>query len=424
VAAVRTSGVLKGIGIRGILIRRAIQIAFFGGTLWLALGRGRRVFEAFCPFGGAEAAWALFREKAYTCTLSEMNVAMGIAVAGLTLLAGKLFCSWICPVGFLHEILYSTGRTLRIAALGTALTRGGAHLPRAPRWPLIPRAVDRWLRLLRYPFTLVMLVLTWRAGELILRGYDPFFLLFSGFGHGALGIVSWVFLGLLLTGALIVPMLWCRYLCPLSALMDLLGRFGILRVHRDEQSCTSCGACDRACLQRLAVADRPSVAAADCTRCLDCLDACPEDALHLRAGLPDPRTRRSGWGRLRPWMLPAPAAAAVFLGVRLADPLTLPTATASFRSLQSLASPAVATCTVDGVKCRGTSNLFIHRVAAFDGVARVETYAGMHRVKLTFDRSRIAPEALRDSISAPVPHPQTGVRYAGIFTCTQMKVED
>jgi polyferredoxin len=394
---------------QAVVLRRAVQLVFLGAVLRLALGKSSRAFEAFCPFGGAEAAWSLLREKAYTCTLNEMNVAMLIGVAALAVLAGKTFCSWICPIGFLHELLYKIGRLLRISR---------------PSRPLIPLRADRALRLLRYPFAVVMLILTWRAGELILRGYDPFFLIFSGFGHGALGPASWIVLAVLLLGAVAIPMLWCRYLCPMGALMDLASRFGLLRIHRSEGECTSCGACDKACLQRLAVSDRPAVGAVDCTRCLDCLDACPTGALSLRAGLPDPRTDRRGWGRIPGWTLPLPVAAAVLLGIRLADPLTLPTATASFVDVRSLARPAIATCTVDGVKCRGTSNLFIQRASAFAGVAAVETYAGMHRVKLTFDRSRISPEALRDSIDAPVPHPQTGVRYAGIFTCTEMSVED
>lgn len=54
-----------------ILLRRALQLAVLAVLIRLALGHGQRAFEAFCPFGGAEAAWGLFRERSYTCTLSE-----------------------------------------------------------------------------------------------------------------------------------------------------------------------------------------------------------------------------------------------------------------------------------------------------------------------------------------------------------------
>jgi ferredoxin len=387
--------------VKTTVLRRVFQFGILGGVVYLALGKGQRAFEAFCPFGGIEASWALLREKAYTCTLSEMNVAMLIAVAGLTVLAGKTFCSWICPIGLINEMLYKLGR----------------FVP-GLRKVSIPLRADRYLRWLRYPFTILMVALTWKAGELILRGYDPFFLIFSGFGHGALGVVSWVSLGVLMLGALVVPMLWCRYLCPMSAVMDLLSRFGLVRVHRSEAACTNCGLCDKACLQRLEVSAPASVAAADCTRCLDCIEACPAAALSLKLGLPDPRARRRPWRRLTSWVVPIPVAAALFIGVRLAEPLTLPTATASFYTVEQ-ANKGVATFTVEGVKCRGTSNFFIRRVSSLAGVAAVETYAGLHRARITFDRSRTNVAALRDSINAPVVHPTTGVRIPGVFTVTK-----
>jgi NapH/MauN family ferredoxin-type protein len=384
--------------------RRILQLGILGSVIFLALGLGRRSFEAFCPFGGMEAAWALFRERAYTCTLSEMNVAMLLGVLALTLLAGKAFCSWVCPIGFINEMLYKLGR--RIPGL---------------RRVEVPLRADRWLRLLRYPFTILMLVLTWKAGELLLRGYDPFFLIFSGFGHGALGVVSWLSLGVIVLGALAIPMLWCRYLCPLGAVMDLLARFGLVRVHRSEPACTGCGDCDKVCLQRLDVSRPASIASPDCTRCLDCLESCPTGALELRIGPPVPMARRRPAWKLLPWLVPVPVIAAIFFGVRLAEPLTLPTATAAFFE-PAPGQKAQVTFTVDGVKCRGTSNFFIQRASGFPGVAGVEAYAGTHRVEIVYDRGRITPEALRDSINAPVVHPTTGELIPGVFTCTSMKV--
>jgi polyferredoxin len=387
-------------------LRRLFQLGFLGAVLYFVFGPSERAFEAYCPFGGLESVWGLFREKAYTCTLSEMNLAMSLGLIVLALLAGKAFCSWVCPIGLLNEILFKLGRIV----------------PGLRRLAL-PLKADRILRNLRYPFAAVMLLLTWKGGELILRGYDPFFLIFSGFGHGSAGIASWIFLGALAVGALVLPMFWCRLLCPLGAFMDIFARIGLIRLHRVDEACTSCGLCDRACLQRLSVSSAASLCARDCTRCLDCVESCPTGALTLGLGLPDPRAARRRWRKLAAWALPAPVAATLLLGVRLADPLTLPTATASFVDVKTLGRPAVAHLQVDGVKCRGTSNLFIRRVSSFPGVAEVEAYAGRHRVVLTFDRDLITPEALRDSINAPVPHPRTGVRYPGIFTCTSMKVE-
>lgn len=377
--------------LRPIALRRLAQLGILGAVAWLALGHGRRPFEAFCPFGGVEAAWGLIRQQTYSCTTSEMNMAMLIAVAALTLLAGKAFCSWICPVGFLGEMLYKLGRVVPFL-----------------RTRVLPLRTDRWLRLLRYPFTALMLALTYHAGELVLRGYDPFYILFSGFGHGTLGLVSAIAIGVFLLGSTVVPMLWCRFLCPLGASQDLLARFGLLRLHRSAAACTACGACDRACLQRLAVSTPTSIASIDCTRCLDCLDACPADALTVKLGTPWPGGMRSTAWKVSRWLVPVPVAAAMVLGLRVSEPLTLPTAEASFYETADLAEPDTWSYTVEGVKCTGTANYFIGRASSFAGVASIKAYAGTNRVVITFDRARTNAETVRDSIDAPVRNPRTG----------------
>jgi len=389
-----------------VWLRRLMQLGIVGAVLWLALGRGRRPFEAFCPFGGVEAAWGLFREKAYSCTTSEMNVAMLFGVLALAVVAGKAFCGWLCPIGFLNELLAKLGRALPFL-----------------RRVQVPLRADRWLRLLRYPFTILMLVLTWRAGELVLRGYDPFYIIFSGFGHGTIGLVSVVVLAVLLLGALVIPMFWCRYFCPLGAVQDLLARFGLVRVHRAADACTGCGACDRVCLQRLDVSRPDSVASIDCTRCLDCVEACPEKALSMRLGPPLPQARRAAAAGFTRWLVPVPVAAALLFGVRVSEPLTLPTAEASFEEAGPLADPARVECTVAGVKCRGTAMLFLGRAATFPGVGEVKAYAGTNRVVITYDRARTSAEALRDSINAPVPHPRTGERFPDIFRVVEMRAD-
>ena len=145
-------------------------------VIGMAFGLGSRSFEAFCPFGGMESLWGLYKYQEFSCTLGPLNLSMLIGVLVLALVAKKAFCGWACPIGFLGE-------------LGARLT--GLFWKNRPR----PSArLDGALKLLRYVALVLALIFTYKTGELILRGYDPFFLIFSGFGHGALGADSWIVL--------------------------------------------------------------------------------------------------------------------------------------------------------------------------------------------------------------------------------------
>lgn len=249
-------------------LRYSVLTVILGLTLYLALGFGKRSFEAFCPFGGMESLWGLFTERQFSCALGPLNLSILIGVLALAVVAKKAFCGWACPIGFLGEL---AGRLSNLI------------------WKKRPKPspkVNGGMKLLRYVVLVVALYFTYKSGELILRGYDPFYLIFSGFGHGSAGTVSWIVLGALVVGAFIVPMFFCRYLCPLAATFDPFARLGIVKVVRNDSTCTQCNACQKACPHDLAPQTMMKVRHRDCTNCLECVDACPvKGALELKATL-------------------------------------------------------------------------------------------------------------------------------------------
>lgn len=248
--------------------RYAVFTFILGLVIYLAFGYGARSFEAYCPFGGAESLWGLFTAGEFTCALGPLNLSLMLALLVLVLLSKKAFCGWACPIGFLSE-------------LGGRL--GGLVWKKRPR---VPSKTNDWLKLLRYVVLIIALLFTYKTSELVLRGYDPFYLIFSGFGHGSAGIVSIAVLAVLVVGALVVPMAFCRYLCPMGAVFDPFSRLGFVKIVRDETKCTSCGKCSHACVQDIPVQQLRIIRHRDCTNCLECLDACPEkDTLQLRARL-------------------------------------------------------------------------------------------------------------------------------------------
>ncbi len=248
-------------------LRYSLLLIVLGLVTYQALGYGTRSFEAFCPFGGAESLWGLFVHGEFSCALGPLNLSMLIALLVLAVISKKSFCGWACPIGFLGEIF------------GWA----GGHVTKKRFRP--GRKLNGILKITRYVVLALSLVLTYRTGELILRGYDPFYLIFSGFGHGTVGVISVIVLITMGLAGLIVPMFFCRYLCPLGAVLDPFSRVGLVKVSRNTVKCTQCGNCQIACPHDIPVQELNSVKYRDCTNCFECVEACPEPGvLDVRAG--------------------------------------------------------------------------------------------------------------------------------------------
>ncbi len=247
------------------ILRTVVQMIFLGGAVAL-LAKGlagvvpaNHNCEAYCPFGGIAALFPLVKYKAYTCRLTELNMSLMISALILTIATKKSFCGWICPLGTLHDWLRKLGSRI----FGRAF--------------YVPREADRWLVSLRYVVLVLVLGLTWTVwgGDLGFRAYDPFYIIFTWGGHGTLAFSVYIAIAVVAV-ALFVPFFWCRYLCPMGAVLDPFSRAGGLRIRRNTDSCTDCGKCDRACPHRIPISQVDEVTARDCTNCLECMVECPE----------------------------------------------------------------------------------------------------------------------------------------------------
>jgi polyferredoxin len=244
------------------ITRKIFQLFFLAGSVSLLmkgiLGIGSRTVEYYCPMGGVISVYGLIRGGRFICSLNEMNLSIALAVLVGVILTKKSFCSWVCPMGTLFE--YSAWVRRKV------LRRDSLR---------VPDSTDAILVYLRYVILALILVLTFRASELIFRGYDPFYVLFTGGqGHGVIPVVGLSVLVGVVVMTFLFEMAWCRYLCPLGAVMTPLSRIGLLKVKRNDADCNGCGACDAVCLQRIPVSRLEKITRADCTGCLDCVTAC------------------------------------------------------------------------------------------------------------------------------------------------------
>jgi len=214
--------------------------------------------------------------------LERLGPYLALLLLGL-LLAGRLWCGWICPLGLLSDLL----TRLRVAV--------GVR-----RLQLSPRARDGlvWAKyvLLVLALGIAALASLPSMAEARISLVDPFcrvcpariFTPLFTFDElcwtdtsspvaavfSALGLVAF---GLFFLG-LAVRRFWCR-LCPIGGLSALFNRTGLVSIVKDGARCVRCGACERVCpldVRRVHEAEHGEVTAHECHLCLRCVEACPE----------------------------------------------------------------------------------------------------------------------------------------------------
>lgn len=192
-----------------------------------------------------------------------------------TLLFGRIFCSWLCPMGFLFEM----GQKLRGIVSFLELK---------------PGSLKFWNKN-KYILLVLGLVFSFFVGIPLLQSLYPPALLgresqniaHSLFNRAEAGRTSFALIGftslslflitLVAIDAFIAPRFWCTSFCPGGAIYAVLGYFRVFRVRRNRKTCTQCGECNRTCPMALhPMNDKTGI---ECDNCAACIDACPEGSL-------------------------------------------------------------------------------------------------------------------------------------------------
>lgn len=191
------------------------------------------------------------------------GLAIFLGICLMSLVVAKSFCSHLCPIGLLSELL---GR------LGIRLAGGSLSVP---RWLDLPLRSLKFLLLGFFVWAIWFEMTPSDVESFLTSPYArvadvKMWMFFASPSRLAIAVV-----GALAVGSVLVRDLWCRYLCPYGALLGVLGRLAPLKVRRRSDLCTDCRACTRACPARLPVHSMARVASVECTSCQDCVGACP-----------------------------------------------------------------------------------------------------------------------------------------------------
>jgi thioredoxin reductase/NAD-dependent dihydropyrimidine dehydrogenase PreA subunit len=240
-------------------------------------GHGREYWRAF----GFILAWPLFIWNVF----SPKPLAWWLAIAFVQTFViipliirrwGKgAYCGWICSCGALAE------------------TMGDAHRTKMPHGPIWNRMNMTGQVVLAAAFVLFFgRVVSWtwpgtRAGQVATKFYES---LLSGWSLFGIRLNYYWLVDVFLAGIVGVGLyfwfsgrVWCRFACPLAALMHVYTRFSRFRIFPEKAKCISCNVCTSVCHQGIDVMNFANkglpMEDPECVRCSACVQACPTGVL-------------------------------------------------------------------------------------------------------------------------------------------------
>jgi len=241
-----------------------------------------------------------------------------LIVIALTLVLGRVFCGWICPLGTLNDLMGSFKKKIKIPE-ETKLDKIGLKVKYYILVGILVAAVFQ----IHFVGLLDPIALTIRsfavaispAVNYIIHGffdtvyrmelgavseaseslYD--FLKLHAISFGLPTFEHGSFIGLLFLAILglnfVRKRFWCRFLCPLGALLGITSRFAFLNHKLDSEACDEC----RLCLATCSGGARPDSdkdwKGSECVLCMNCESVCPQQAIEFEFGKPKPEHHRT-----------------------------------------------------------------------------------------------------------------------------------
>jgi len=269
-----------------------------------------------------------------------------VIVLAATVLLGRFFCGWLCPLGAVHAaaswfrakrrpgepaerrtVWHRVKYVLLVALLAMSLF--GMHwtgvfdpiplLFRSTAAFLLPSAQyaveDSSLAVLQADPHVGPAHLKMLTEPVYKFGRNTLFLVDRQTYTGA-AFIAGLFI-LIVALNLVKPRFWCRYVCPLGGLLGFASLRPALRLKNDEKRCTGCGLCAKAC-PAAAQPDRPGEwLPTECYGCWNCVASCRRDALAFKVENPLAPAAAGGVDFSRRAAMGASAAGvAVMLGFR------------------------------------------------------------------------------------------------------------
>ncbi len=178
------------------------------------------------------------------------------------------YCGWICSCGAMAETLGDEYRTL------------APHGPKAKKWEnfgqwaLVFAFVITAIKLISVLYNIEIPIINQRVGDVNEVFHKIYYIGIDVIFAGVLGVGVYFFLS---------GRVWCRFGCPLAALMHIYNRFSRYRIFSEKKKCISCNICTKVCHMGIDVMNYANKGIpmndVECVRCSACVVNCPTEVL-------------------------------------------------------------------------------------------------------------------------------------------------
>ena len=225
-----------------------------------------------------------------------LNFGVIAVLAVLTLVFGRIYCSVICPLGILQDIIGWLGRRgkknklkyswskekllLRFILLGVTFGSIGAGLM------FVPALLEPYSAFGRIAQSLLAPVYAWGNNFLayLAERADSY-----AFYTTDVWIKGGVTLGIAIATLIALSILawrngrtWCNTICPVGSLLSFLSRYAMFRPVIDTKKCKDCKLCERSCKASCIHIEEHKIDHSRCVVCFDCIDTCKFGALKYK----------------------------------------------------------------------------------------------------------------------------------------------
>ena len=217
-----------------------------------------------------------------------------LIVIVLTFLFGRVYCSFLCPLGIFQDIVIYFSKKMRKIS-----NHYQKPYPQIRYGILITTLILPLLGMLSIlsfldPYSFFGHIMTNLINPFIismnnlfvplLENYEIYTLSILSLHHLPLSILilDLIFLSLLLVMSILHGRMFCNTLCPVGTILGLISKHSRYRITFISEKCTQCGVCKIQCRGECIQYEHATVDLSRCVACYDCIDSCPQSGIKLK----------------------------------------------------------------------------------------------------------------------------------------------